>query len=364
MKQLHSLTSLRFFAALWVVLFHLVETLKQSDMPVVSTAMLNLFGEGYIAVTFFFILSGFILAHSYGQRLRTGRVSRKAFFASRIARIYPLHLLTLLLALPLFVVGVVKYDQPVISLPFNLLLLQAFVPDVEVYFSLNLVSWSISDEQLFYVLFPMLVLLSGKRLLLIAAAIFITALGLFLVLTEAALAEYGHFAFYIFPVSRLGDFVVGILAYRFYVRHEQVGSATASLLQCCSLFLFVVFYLFSGTVSDYLRYDYYYVPPMVFMVYSFAYQNGIFARAISSQRLVLLGEASFGLYLIHQLVIRYGDQAVENLGITPLAEEHVLRAVFYLTTSVLLSVFVYKKFEIPAKRITRSILMKLDHRDR
>lgn len=83
--MLPSLTSLRFFAALLVVLHH---------MPGEP------FVEGYVGVTFFFILSGFILSHSYAERLGDGSCSASDFWIARVARVYPLHVVTLLLAVP------------------------------------------------------------------------------------------------------------------------------------------------------------------------------------------------------------------------------------------------------------------------
>src|ERR1700712_5707681 len=89
----HGLTSLRFFAALYVVLYH-------SLTPMVSGIEKHAFVQraislGYASVSFFFFLSGYILAVAY---LRTGRDlrMRKRFYVARFARIYPLFALTLL----------------------------------------------------------------------------------------------------------------------------------------------------------------------------------------------------------------------------------------------------------------------------
>src|SRR3954470_504363 len=129
--MLPSLTSLRFFAALLVVLSHLPG---------------STFSEGYTGVTFFFILSGFILSHSYEDRLRTGATSRREFWIARIARVYPLHLLTLLAAVPLAVSessGAMGFAGRLLA---QLTLTQAAVPVGSIYFSFNHPAWSLSVE--------------------------------------------------------------------------------------------------------------------------------------------------------------------------------------------------------------------------
>lgn len=101
--QLPALTSLRFFAALMVFFSHLDFLRIHEDASGNPSKYQDIyktwFYEGYSGVTFFFILSGFILAHSYQERLSRGTTSTVDFFIFRIARIVPLHWLTLLIAI-------------------------------------------------------------------------------------------------------------------------------------------------------------------------------------------------------------------------------------------------------------------------
>src|ERR1700722_663067 len=93
--QLPSLTSLRGVAALWVVLYHFsVQCLPNLD----STPYTSLIHKGYLAVDMFFLLSGLVMTHVY-HRAFLSSVSQnyRSFIVARIARIYPLHLLVLLL---------------------------------------------------------------------------------------------------------------------------------------------------------------------------------------------------------------------------------------------------------------------------
>ncbi|MCU1447405.1 MAG: acyltransferase 3, partial [Cryobacterium sp.] len=189
--NLRSITSLRFFAALLVVLHH---AFGPEGIPV-----LNL---GFLGVTFFFVLSGFIL--TWADSARHGVV---AFYQNRIARIFPLHLATLGIAV-LLPFGLTDSPATLIQ---NLTLTQAWSNDGA--HSFNWVSWSISVEAFFYLLFPFAFVAlrnrSMKALLLVAAIAILVQLGFSEWIRTTDLSN-AHFLTYDFPPYRLGEFIVGI----------------------------------------------------------------------------------------------------------------------------------------------------------
>ena len=149
--NLKPLTSLRFLAAMWVVLFHYWPHLAVAGTP-------QLVAKGYLGVECFFVLSGFILCHVYLAPFEAGRFNYGDFIWARIARIYPLHIATLvamgLMAGAALAVGL-TVDSSVLSLsalPANLALVQAwgFSPVA----GWNHPSWSISAEWFAYLSFP------------------------------------------------------------------------------------------------------------------------------------------------------------------------------------------------------------------
>ena len=151
-QDLPSLTSMRFFAALMVALFHAC---------VWSSVPLGPFRYGFVGVTFFYILSGFVLTWTWRPH-----DSLRFFYLRRFARVYPLHLLTAMIALAFAALGVRGEGEvsPLTAL-LNLALLQAWVPDLAVVGALNGPSWSLSNEAFFYAVFPLLVgLLLSARL--------------------------------------------------------------------------------------------------------------------------------------------------------------------------------------------------------
>ena len=84
--MINTLTSLRLFFALMVFGAHCY--------VVDSTFSTQFYKEGFVGVSFFFILSGFIIAYNYQQKLVERKVSKRQFWVARIARIYPLHIAT------------------------------------------------------------------------------------------------------------------------------------------------------------------------------------------------------------------------------------------------------------------------------
>ena len=149
------LTSLRFLFALMVFGAHIYTIDPYFD---------HLFyKEGFVGVNFFFILSGFIIAYTYRDRLLEQKSTLREFWVARIARIYPLHLLTL--GISICVGGYISSDliDWIKHFVANLFLLQPFIPAADYFFSFNSPSWSLGCEQLFYFLFPFIIGCLGKK---------------------------------------------------------------------------------------------------------------------------------------------------------------------------------------------------------
>ena len=155
---------------------------------------------GVIGVTFFFILSGFLLAYGYKKRLMTREISTSDFYKARAVKLYPLHILCFAAVFLLGIRNFVTADLPKAVL--NLFLLQSWVPSPDYYMSYNAVSWFLSDELFFYLMFPFVlpVLLngSGKKIAV--------GVGIFAISYSAAAAlipsDHYHAYFYINQIGR------------------------------------------------------------------------------------------------------------------------------------------------------------------
>jgi peptidoglycan/LPS O-acetylase OafA/YrhL len=157
--DLKPLTSLRFFAAAWVVLYDLWPKLAGSPVS-------PLIAKGYLGVELFFVLSGFILCHVYLEAAGEGRFNYAGFLWARLSRIYPMHLATLaglgLMGLSAEAAGF-QVDPSVLawtSLPANLTLTQAW--GMAPQSGWNHPSWSISAEWFAYLAFPLFAALAWK----------------------------------------------------------------------------------------------------------------------------------------------------------------------------------------------------------
>lgn len=173
------LTSLRFFAAFWVVLFHYFPKLEGFSAPAFVE-------KGYLGVELFFTLSGFILCHVYLSSFGEGRFRYGSFLWARLARVYPLHLATLcgmgVMAAVALLAGM-SIDPNILSwqaLPANLLMVHAwgFAPVA----GWNHPSWSISAEWFAYLTFPLFAwtawrLRARPYLAMAGAVVFLAALN-------------------------------------------------------------------------------------------------------------------------------------------------------------------------------------------
>lgn len=350
MKQIRALTSLRFVAAMMVVLCHL-DILAENTSPWLSGLYNKWFSEGFIGVTFFFVLSGFILSHAnWGAGAGPAEVSRRRFYVNRFARIYPLHALTFVLALPLVWTTLhhLSTTELWLGLLTNAALLQAFVPIKNVYLSVNHPSWSLSVEFFFYALFPLLLAWRTRALLALLAAGCVGHVLLALHADADAVARHWQYLAYVAPPVRLVDFVAGMLLYRLR-RHLVLSDGRATLLQGSALMVLFMQMAAAPHVSMILRSDLYYLPVMTVLVYAFSFDNGILGRALTGARAVYLGEISFSLYMVHQLVIRYGEHLLAKLKVVETLTNGLVFVALVMAISLLASMLLYQRVELPAK---------------
>lgn len=205
---LPSLTALRAAAALAVFGYHAVGMLQFLGTGHVARAASRLLAAGPTGVSFFFVLSGFVLTWSAGSSWTAGN-----FWRRRAARILPAYLVAWCLGL--VVLAGLHHPVPIGGAIASLLLVQAWSPDHNVTFAANVVAWSLAVEAFFYLLFP--VLLPALRRLPIARRrpLLLVLLAIPLIVATAEQALHGS-AGYLWPVAyipivRLPEFLLGSL---------------------------------------------------------------------------------------------------------------------------------------------------------
>ena len=347
------LTSLRFFFAFFVFLSHL--TFANTDNNLLQWLQRNVFFEGYLGVSFFFILSGFVLAYSYKEKFLEEKITKKSFYLARFARIYPLHFITLILAVPIIYF---HNSLGISSFFINLFLLQSFIPKENLFFSFNAPAWSISNEMFFYLIFPFLIILFEKvkklKTLFYIAAPLILAAGIILV------PEHYHKPlFYVNPIIRSFDFILGMLLYDLF-KNEKFKSLfstikRATLAELFTMLIFLIFFIFHNYFARGFRFSIYYWIPMCLIIYTFVQNKGYISKILSNHILVFLGEISFGFYMIHYLVITYGNM-LKNIYFINFNE--ILLSAIYFITTLLISFLSFIYFEKPMNTFIKKKLIK------
>jgi peptidoglycan/LPS O-acetylase OafA/YrhL len=294
--MIKSLSSLRFVFAVLVFLLHIHK---------INIA---------IGHAFFIVLSGFILTKVYENKIIDNTFSFSDFFKKRLARTYPLHILTLLLAIPLSLAGIKSETGVWLSkFIFNLFSLQVFVPSNQFYFSFNGVAWNLAVLLVFYACFPFLI----RGLSKISFLSFSLTMGLIVMFISFSMAiipeKWHHYLFYISPYYRIFDFIFGIYLFQLTKKLTfRPGFKMASLFEIGAVILCVLLYIATNSEYDNLKpyiYSLYLWIPLAAIFIGFHYDKGVISKYILSSKLMLrLGNLSFSFYMIHQLVIRYFRQ--------------------------------------------------------
>lgn len=286
--DLRALTALRFIAAMWVALFAFWPNLDVGGLP-------NIVAKGYLGVELFFVLSGFILCHVYLQPHGEKRFSYKGFLWARIARVYPLHIATLVgvgaLAFGALAAGM-SVDGNILSwasLPANLTMMHAW--GLAPVAGWNHPSWSISAEWFAYLSFPAFAVVAWamrhRPLVAIGGAVAFLA-GLYAVfeplagfpLTQATIA-WG--ALRIVPCFLLGC-ALYLLFRRSPLKTPWLGAFAAVLLIAISATL---------TLPDAVT-----VTLFGLLILSLASLANDKAGWLASKPAVYLGEISYSVYMV------------------------------------------------------------------
>ncbi len=315
--KLHALTSLRFFAAAMIVMLHAQAYF--GAIPLLHRLTLT---QG---VCFFFVLSGFILTYAYPalDRHNVGR-----FLVARLARIVPLYLVALLLymlILPAWYRDSVSSTTRGAGL-LTATLLQAWVPLYRVQTAFNGVSWSLSVECFFYLCFPLLLWRWRYTWRCKIAATLLLTIGVIVVANHGmALLPHGaevRDVVYFHPLARLFEFTLGVATahlWRYLHPRLQLNRWLGTALEVTILSATIFVMIMSGGWARqaghaaiigpggeaWLASSGFVCLPFAALIGIMACEWGYVSRLLARRPLVLLGEISFSLYLLHLLFCHY-----------------------------------------------------------
>jgi peptidoglycan/LPS O-acetylase OafA/YrhL len=362
--RLAALTGLRFFAALAILLLHEADDHLAAAPPLVMRYLKS----GFMSVSLFFVLSGFILTYNYLTVERGGLLNRRDFWVARVARIYPVYLLGLALGLLPFAHGLLRKGGNLGSMLLEgigvvastLLLVQAWIPRAAC--RLNCPGWSLSVEAFFYLMFPalgvLLVRLRGRHLLLALAATWVISVGLFAAawLGVGVWASSGEAVALLrrtvrfFPILRVAEFTFGMLVGLVFLerRNEaRVSGASPQLLALAALAGIAIGLPLRSTGVLEAVHQQLLLPLFGLLVYGLAYGRGVLARALAAPFIVLLGEASYALYILHGPVHAWLGAADRALGTGLHASSWWVP--MYAAATIAFSIATYQMIEVPSR---------------
>jgi peptidoglycan/LPS O-acetylase OafA/YrhL len=360
--ELPALTGIRFYAAFFVFLSHVIVI---PGMDVLGEGRL-IFNAGVVGVSFFFVLSGFILTYNYADVFRDGvsAVNYQRFVWDRWTKIYPLQFLTVLMVLP---IQIFSPNLPLDwrAVPVHLLLLQCWWPLTQpnFYHFLNVPSWSISCEWFFYILAPpaMFLALGRRRRWLPVLLVVAYAGGLGLILGHNH-SDYSRLYFVSwFAPSRFVEFLAGVFVARaFIVSPGARSTAFAVLTQVLGLGLIVAGAIYRAQAPWPLWGGLLYVPGSALLTFGLAQGSGLFAAHLGRPWLERLGMASFSFYMVHAVVLRAVKGVCLHFGWEVRSWTVfglVVVAMFLLVQTI--AFILYYFYEMPVQKHLRSWLRTL-----
>ena len=359
--HLRSLTSLRFIAAVVVLVFHFFSLVPRSqaigtdalpsgpirDALVTYAPFLT---EGHLAVDFFFVLSGFVLAHVYLDAWREGTFSLGTFLRKRFARLYPMHVVTLFAFIALAALTSMAgigprdasgYDPG--TLPFHLTMTHSWGTIERLTF--NGPSWSISAEWAAYLAFPLVIGVLVRVPALVALAL---ACGWFVGL-DAVWSTPGH------PLTeRSADLGVLRIAAEF-----PLGVALLLVSRTPWIAVRPVGWMaFNGGIAGAVSTAAYAGPSAVTVL---CLASIIFGAAVlescgglkwlGNRVLVYGGEISYSMYMVHAFVQVVCTQVARKLGHSDGSLVFELLMLAGLLGSIVVSHFSYRWIEQPGQRL-------------
>lgn len=292
--MIKSLQGLRVLAMLIIFLYHA-----------------DFFPFGHFTVTFFFILSGFVMYYNYGDTEKSGLLKGSVIYAiNRMRKLYSVYILT-------FCVGAYIHFDVLKKLPHlillilsltNIFLLQSFIPNSEFYFSFNGVSWYLSCLFICYLCFNWFKLALNKINNKLIYSLIIIWLFQFVVtyIFKGLDYEKTQWLFYINPFFRSLNFLMGMILAKLFKQSKsrlQYGNINTTRYEFGIIAIFLIIYPLSIFIPRAFIWSVYYSPFLILLIFIFSFERGYVSKLLSKKIFLNLANISFEFYMVHQLVL-------------------------------------------------------------
>lgn len=360
-KSFPNITALRFVAAYLVVLFHVEETRKMFNLR--NLTEYSLFTQGPLAVTFFFVLSGFLITYLLlREQDTTGQVAVGRFYFRRVLRIWPLYYLLVFIGLVLIPAGIklgkVKYAAPYESheVVAYFLVFMPFVVNLKYGNHFLTPLWSIGVEEMYYFGWAPIVKFFRRHLLAIMAST---------VAAKAVSAAWAHYYLQnavTAEVLRMLQFeamaVGGLAAYFVFYRQRPICESTIFSRPAQAVLIAVLLvriFANEALIAGWSPYASVFAQPVISPLLMMALFAWLIVNVAVNERNILrldsrafnyLGDISYGIYMYHGLAISLIlVPKVRKLRLAPFATTTVLLHVGIFAATLLLAALSKRYFE-------------------
>jgi peptidoglycan/LPS O-acetylase OafA/YrhL len=338
--KLNQLTFTRFLAAISIVIFHSGTHSWPFSLPFLH----EIFSKSNIGVSYFFILSGFVMIIAYWEKNKS--INFIQYYLNRFARIYPLYIFALVIT-----TAILSHNKglDVNAFILSVTLLQAWVPKYAL--SLNIPGWTLSVELLFYISFPLLFNYFYRKYNLLTVGFYIIGFWMFsqflinYLLQTSFSSGDRNTAIHFFPIVRLNEFLVGNFIGLIFINAKVKQRNYDALLIALSTVFLMYFFLnikldFStGLIAVIFA-------PFILLLAS---NTGMITKLFKYQVFVILGEVSYGVYILQfpvHLLVSFFFRTSNSLNVK--YEFYV-----FVTTLLVVSVICYYFIEIPARNLIK-----------
>jgi len=331
--------------------------------------------NGFLAVPFFFVLSGFVIGTTYGDKLAKG-FPLTSFLGLRLGRIYPLHLFMLVLMIIYQALRVWLHIGAARDIPpftdrfdpsliwYNVLLLQKFAGVL----SWNDPSWSIGVEWWTYAIFALLAAFITMRRGRLVSVVLLIVPWLFCKARNIDLGDGPTFTFLCMMNFGLGLAVCEVRTWQLWKLTDRIGPVAGTLLELFALALGVWMIGKWGWKLSLLIY-----PVFAFVIAVFSLERGLFSRLFTTSPMLLLGELSYSIYMVHHFILDrmvdlvwfYGEAWHLPIHATATGRKTIvgnplacdLFSFLVLGAVVLVSLYSLRYVEKPARQWSRRVLL-------
>ena len=401
-----SLTGLRFLAAGFVVISHMLAAMLPPGqaMPTWYFVLYSLSGLG---MTLFFVLSGFVIHYTYSRTIREQRWTGVFnFFVARFARLYPLYFVCLLLdlefsantrgAVSSVITGRAVPDFVWDALPYYLTMTQSWFYRpmaghslVYQFGPIATIAWSISTEWFFYLCYPLACLVIARLTTVranLVAAVVVTVVGYGLVtlalrnaqeINQFGVSHFGGIAdflispqdsffrwlLYFSPYSRLLEFLLGCLVASVHLKlRDAVPSKREQDFGLIALaagligvgVMHIVMFAYGIMTSYHLSFGY--APLVGFVIFCCARYRNTISDALGSRPMVIGGDASYSIYLLHVVAVR---ATILQFGVTAtFGPRDMLWLAGTLALLMAMALVSYYCWERPARQLLRRLALR------